>query len=73
MYIDYIIYVVSGYAIPKCVNIIVGFNCFRATVARRKTEKGVQLRQIKKKINCNLNKMTNYDDLMHMYVMAVSL
>lgn len=47
MYIDYIIYVVSGYAIPKCVNIIVGFNFFRATAAQIKTEKGVQLRQIK--------------------------
>lgn len=39
MYIDYIIYVVSGYAIPKCVNIIVGFNLFRATAAQIKTEK----------------------------------
>lgn len=37
MYIDYIIYVVSGYAIPKCVNI--GFNFFRATAAQIKTEK----------------------------------
>lgn len=74
MYIDYIIYVVSGYAIPKCVSIIVGFNFFRATIAQIKTVKGVQLRQIKKKNQLQpQDKMTNYDDLMHMYVMAVSL
>lgn len=75
MYIDYVIYVVSACVISKCVNIIVGFNFLRATVVQIKTEKRCSAQTDKKKKNQlqPQDKMTNYDDLMHMYVMAVSL